>query len=425
MQPADTNTGSSSISLPSPWADVPPEQWKNWRWQLSNRLNSVTDFQKIVRLTAEEHEGLSAPGLFRTDVTPYFASLMDPDDPDCPIRRQVIPTAQEIEPFEAEQTDPLAEEAQSPVPGLVHRYPDRVLMLLTTQCASYCRFCTRSRIVGVPTANFSRVDMENQIAYIAAHPQIRDVLISGGDALLQPDRILQEILSRIRALPHVEIIRMSTRVPIFLPQRITQDLVDLLKQFHPFWLNVHVNHPKEITPEVSQALALLADGGIPLGSQSVLLAGINDCPNILRALVHKLVSNRVRPYYLYQCDLVRGSGHFRTPVARGIELMEALHGHTSGYAIPTYVVDAPLGGGKIPLLPNYLLSMSESRVVLRNYEGYITTYTQPRDYHSHNPENCPYCQASPSGPVQAGVAALLSGQASAIVPEGWHKTHKR
>ncbi|MGH2510215.1 MAG: KamA family radical SAM protein, partial [Ktedonobacteraceae bacterium] len=274
---------------------------------------------------------------------------------------------------------------------------------------------------GVPQANFSRADMKKQIAYIAAHPQIRDVLISGGDALLQPDHILHEILSSLRALPHVEIIRMSTRVPIFLPQRITQGLVELLKQFHPFWLNVHVNHPKEITSEVAQAFALLADGGIPLGSQSVLLAGINDCPNIMLALVQSLVRHRVRPYYLYQCDLVRGSGHFRTPVAKGIEIMEALRGHTSGYAIPTYVVDAPLGGGKLPLLPNYLLSMSESRVVLRNYEGYITSYTQPSNYQSHDPKHCAYCQAYPP---PMGVAALLAGETSTIAPEGWHKMHQ-
>jgi lysine 2,3-aminomutase len=410
---------------PHPWQEVPLTQWNDWRWQLSHRLNTVDDFAQVIRLTSEEVAGLSAPGHFRVDVTPYFASLMDPEDPNCPIRRQVMPTGAELAPFQAEMVDSLSEDAHSPVPGLVHRYPDRVLMLVTTQCASYCRFCTRSRIVGDAHAQFSTADHEQQLAYIAATPQIRDVLLSGGDALMLPQRILEGLLKRLRAIPHVEVIRLGTRVPVFLPQRVTTDLVAMLRQYHPLWMNIHFNHPQEVTPEVETALARLADAGVPLGSQTVLMAGINDCPNIMMALMHRLVKNRVRPYYIYQCDLVHGAGHFRTPVAKGIEIMEALRGHTSGYAIPTFVMDAPEGGGKVPLLPNYLLSMSDSRVVVRNYEGLISTYVQPTIYQPHDPAVCAYCQAQRSEKGQEGVAGLLSGKAITIAPEGWHTMHQR
>ena len=410
---------------PHPWEGVPLDQWNDWRWQLSHRLNTVEDFARVIHLIPEEIAGLSAPGHFRVDITPYCASLMDPDDPNCPIRRQVVPTAHELVPFEAEMADPLAEDAHSPVPGLVHRYPDRVLMLVTTQCASYCRYCTRSRMVGDPHAQFSSADYERQLAYIAATPQIRDVLLSGGDPLILPQRILERLLQRLRVIPHVEIIRIGTRVPVFLPQRITDDLVAMLRRYHPLWMNIHFNHPKEITPEVESGLARLADAGIPLGSQTVLLAGINDCPNVMRSLMHKLVKHRVRPYYLYQCDLVHGAGHFRTPVAKGIEIMEALRGHTSGLAIPTYVIDAPGGGGKVPILPTYLLSLSDSQVVVRNYEGFISTYVQPTDYQPHDPATCPYCQARCGEGGQGGVAGLLAGQARMIAPEGWHGLHQR
>jgi lysine 2,3-aminomutase len=350
---------------------------------------------------------------------------MDPDDPDCPIRRQVVPTDRELVPFEAEMADSLAEDAHSPLPGLVHRYPDRVLMLVTTQCASYCRYCTRSRLVGDSHAQFSVADYERQIAYIAAHPEVRDVLLSGGDPLTVPLKVLDRILSGLRAIPHVEIIRIGSRVPVFLPQRVDQELVQVLRRYHPLWMNIHVNHPKELAPEVEQALAMLADAGIPLGSQTVLLAGVNDCPNIITALARKLVRSRVRPYYLYQCDLVHGAGHFRTPVSKGIEIMESLRGHTSGFAIPTYVIDAPAGGGKVPILPSYMLSMSESRVVIRNYEGFISTYAQPSDYKSHDPATCAYCRTHASEGGQKGVAGLLSGERLSISPEGWERSHRR
>ena len=424
-EPPSTDEPPGKPRHKHPWEGIPPALWNDWRWQLSHRLNTVEEFQQVIQLTPEEIQGLSTPGRFRVDVTPYFASLMDPEDPNCPIRMQVIPTGHEIEPFESEMIDSLAEEAHSPVPGLVHRYPDRVLMLVTTQCASYCRFCTRSRIVGDPHAQFDSNQHEAQLAYIAANPQVRDVLLSGGDPLTLPIKILENILKRLRAIPHVEVIRIGTRVPVFMPQRITEEWVTMLKQYHPLWMNIHFNHPKEITPEVQQALAELANAGIPLGSQTVLMAGINDCPNIMMSLMHKLVMNRVRPYYIYQCDLVHGAGHFRTPVAKGIEIMEALRGHTSGYAIPTFVVDAPQGGGKVPLLPNYLISMSDSRVVVRNYEGYISTYVQPVQYQPHNANTCSYCLEKRSETKQDGVAGLLAGKDLAIAPEGWHDLHQR
>jgi lysine 2,3-aminomutase len=413
---------------PHPWEGVPVEKWNDWRWQLSHRLNTVEELSQVIDLTPEEIAGLSASGRFRVDITPYFASLMDAHDPNCPIRRQVIPTEQEMVPFTAEMVDSLAEDEHSPVPGLVHRYPDRVLMLVTTQCASYCRFCTRSRIVGDPSAQFSRTDYDAQIRYIADTPQIRDVLLSGGDPLTLPPRVLEDVLRRLRAIPHVEVLRIGSRVPVFLPQRITQELVDMLHQFHPLWMNIHFNHPKEITPEVETALARLADAGIPLGSQTVLLAGINDCPNIMKDLVHKLVRNRVRPYYLYQCDLVHGAGHFRTPVSVGIQIVESLRGHTSGFAVPTFVIDAPRGGGKIPIMPNYVLSQSPDHVVVRNYEGFISTYTQPETYQRHDPGTCPSCQRHQldSGEEgQEGVAALLAGERVTIEPEGFAATHQR
>jgi lysine 2,3-aminomutase len=412
--------------VPHPWDDVPFAKWDDWRWQLSHRLSRVKDLAQVIRLTPEEVAGLSAPEPFPVDVTPYFASLMDAEDPNCPIRKQVVPTGHEMVTSEAEMSDPLAEEAHSPVHGLVHRYPDRVLMLVTTLCASYCRFCTRSRVAGNPGAQLTSVDYERQLAYISATPQVRDVLLSGGDPLTLPPAVLEMLLKRLRAIPHVEIIRIGTRVPVFLPQRITEGLVSMLRRYHPLWMNIHFNHPLEITPRVESALALLADAGIPLGSQTVLLAGINDCPQTMMALVHKLAMNRVRPYYLYQCDMVRGAGHFRTPVAKGIEIMEAMRGHTSGLAIPSYVIDAPNGGGKVPVLPNYLLSMSDSRVIVRNHEGFITACAQPSDYQPHNPNTCVYCKASCSEEGRyEGVAGILAGGALTIAPEGWHTRHQR
>ena len=409
---------------PHPWTDVPLSQWQDWRWQLSHRLESVSDLAAVVNLSPDEVAALAEPGHFRVGVTPYFASLMDPDDATCPIRRQIMPTCAELSSFEMETVDSLAEETHSPLPGLVHRYPDRVLMLVTTHCASYCRFCTRSRMVGDRHMQFGSADYDRQLAYITATPEVRDVLVSGGDPLTLSPRVLEHLLQRLRTIPHVEVIRIGTRAPVFLPQRVTEDLTAMLARYHPLWMNIHFNHPREITPDVEGALSRLANAGIPLGSQTVLLAGINDCPSVMMALVHKLLKNRVRPYYVYQCDLVHGAGHFRTPVAKGIEIMEALRGHTSGFAVPTFVIDAPGGGGKVPLSPNYLLSMSENRVVVRNFEGLISSYAEPTTYQTHDSAACSYCQAGRAEGVQEGVAGVLAGHTATLAPEGWHSRHE-
>jgi len=407
------------------WADVPDEKWDDWRWQLSNRINSLEEVAAVLNLTDEERAGLSADDKFRVDITPYFASLIDPDDPDDPIRRQVIPLGREHQAFTAMMEDSLAEDRHSPVPGLVHRYPDRVLMLVTTQCASYCRYCTRSRIVGDPTQNFNSRDHEAQLEYLRRTPQVRDVLISGGDGLTLAPKLFEKIIRGLREIPHIEIIRIGSRVPVFLPQRVDDELCEMLAKYHPIWMNLHFNHPNEITPEVSRAVDKLTRAGIPIGNQSVLLAGVNDCVHIQRALVHRLVENRIRPYYLYQCDLVEGSGHFRTPVGKGLEIMEGLRGHTSGYAVPTYVIDAPGGGGKIPVMPNYLISYSDHKVVLRNYEGYITTYEEPPTYTPHDKAACRYCQHERPEPGQSGILGLLEGERMWIEPRGFEETHTR
>jgi len=407
------------------FSSIPDEKWNDWRWQLSRRLNSIEEIEQVFPLTESEKRALSASHLFRVDITPYFISLINPQDPDDPIRKQVIPTESELAIFSGMMSDSLSEDAHSPVPGLVHRYPDRALMLVTTQCASYCRYCTRSRIVGDPTAQFSRAEFEMQLDYLRNTPQVRDVILSGGDPLTLAPRLLEELIARIREIEHIEIIRIGSRVPVFLPMRITDQLTDMMAKYHPIWMNIHVNHPNEITQELALAADRLTRAGIPLGNQSVLLAGVNDCVHVQRQLVHDLVRIRVRPYYLYQCDLVAGAGHFRTPVSKGIEIIEGLRGHTSGYAIPTFVVDAPGGGGKIPLAPNYLLSQSEHKVILRNYEGYITTYQEPQTYQSHDEMTCSFCRNKRDETGQEGLFGLLSGQADTIVPENWHALHQR
>ena len=407
------------------YKDVPDEQWNDWRWQLSHRLNSLAEIEKVLDLSESERNALSRKGLFRVDVTPYFISLMDPKDPNDPVRRQVIPTDKEITTFTGMMEDSLSEDAHSPVPGLVHRYPDRALMLVTTQCGSYCRYCTRGRIVGDPSATFSREEMDAQIDYLKRTPQIRDVLLSGGDPLVLAPKLLEQILTRLREIPHIEIVRIGSRVPVFMPMRITDELCDMLSKFHPLWINIHVNHPNEITAELAQATDKLSRAGIPLGNQSVLLAGINDCVNVQRKLVQDLVRIRVRPYYLYICDLVEGAGHFRTPVSKGIEIIEGLRGHTSGFAVPTFVVDAPGGGGKIPVMPNYLISSSDHNVVLRNYEGFISTYEEPEDYQAHDPKTCDFCQHPRVEGGQTGVLGLLEGRQMTIKPQGFDNTHMR
>ncbi len=417
-----TNRSFTSKRAPI-FADVPDKKWNSWRWQLSNRINTPEEFEEILTLTDSERKALSAAHLFRVDITPYFISLIDPDDPDDPIRKQVVPTETEMVPFTAMMEDSLAEDRHSPVPGLVHRYPDRALMLVTTQCASYCRYCTRSRIVGDPSATFSSAEFEMQLDYLKRTPQIRDVLLSGGDPLVLAPKILEEILSRLREIPHIEIVRIGSRVPVFLPMRITSELTDMLQKYHPLWLNIHVNHPNEISAELAEACDRMTRAGIPLGNQTVLMAGINDNVHIQRQLVHQLVRIRVRPYYMYQCDLVEGAGHFRTAVAKGIEIMEGLRGHTSGFAVHQYIIDAPGGGGKIPISPNYQISMSDHKIVLRNYEGYITTYEEPVDYKPDDAAK--YKLEKRPEPGQSGITGLLDGENMFIKPEGFDGLHDR
>ncbi len=402
---------------PSIWAEVSEDEWNDWHWQVGNRITKLEELQRVLELSPEEEEGvIGASRAFRMAITPYFVSLVDAHDTNCPIRRQVIPTRHEMRVSRSDLEDPLGEDADSPVPGLVHRYPDRVLLVVTDQCPSYCRFCTRRRLVSSGRERFSRRKIDAMVEYIRQHGEVRDALISGGDGLFLSEDALEYILSSLRRIPHLEVIRIGTRMPVYLPQRITPQLVDVLRRYHPLWINIHVNHPKEITPEMSQACAMLTGAGIPLGSQTVLLAGINDCPNTIKRLVQELVRIRVRPYYLYQCDLSEGIGHFRTPVSKGVEIIEHLRGHTSGFAIPTFVIDAPGGGGKVPLMPQYLISQSDSRVVLRNYAGRILTYPEPEHYVAHDATRCSFCtdrqRRSP-----AGVAAMLTPTEASALPE--------
>jgi len=364
--------------VPFLWKNVSEKEWNDWRWQLRHRITTLEQLKEILELTPEEIEGVKhSKGRLALAVTPYFASLMDTVNPSCPIRRQAIPRVEELHLSKNDMVDPLGEDRNSPVPGLVHRYPDRVLLLVTDQCATYCRYCTRRRLVGSNERPITQGNFEEVLKYLKSHKKVRDVLLSGGDPLLLENERLEEILSRLRAIPHIELLRIGTRVPVTLPQRVTVGLVRMLKKFHPLMISIHFTHPKEITDAVKRACNELADGGIPLGSQTVLLKGINDKPYIMKKLVQELLKIRVRPYYIYQCDLATGTEHFRTSVATGIQIIEKLRGHTTGYAVPTYVVDAPGGGGKIPVEPVYLVSRGKGKIVLRNYEGKVFEYPEP------------------------------------------------
>lgn len=385
------------------WKDVISEEWADWQWQVRNRITDVERLKEIINLTSAEEEGIrKSLEILRMGITPYYAKLMNPTDHTCPIRKQAVPTSQELFKSRSDLEDPLHEDKDSPTPGLTHRYPDRVLLLITDQCSMYCRHCTRRRLAGAKDQAMPWEQIKKAIEYIRQTPEVRDVLVSGGDGLLISDESLEEIIKELRAIPHVEIIRIGTRTPVVLPQRITPNLVKMLKKYHPVWLNTHFNHPEELTAESEKALALLADAGIPLGNQSVLLKGVNDCAHIMKKLMQLLVKNRVRPYYIYQCDLSQGIEHFRTSVAKGIEIIESLRGHTSGFAVPTYVIDAPGGGGKIPVGPQYLISQSDRKVILRNYEGLICSYTEPEDKIS----DCHNCDTY-SNEKHIGVEKLL------------------
>jgi len=360
------------------WHNVPPSDWDDWRWQLKNRITTLAQLQRFLpTLTPEEHEGtLLANHKLALAITPYFFNLIDATDENCPVRRQVVPRVEETLTAPWEMSDPCHEDSHSPVPGLVHRYPDRVLFLVTDRCAAYCRYCTRSRLVSNASGYDFHPAFDRQIQYIQEHPAIRDVLLSGGDPLLLSDEKLEFLLSRLRAIPHLEFLRIGTRIPIFLPQRITPELCAMLRKYHPLFLSVHSNHPRELTTEARQGLERLADAGIPLGNQSVLLRQVNDDPVVMRALMQKLLMCRVKPYYIYQCDLISGSAHLRSTVRQGLEIMESLRGHTTGYAVPQYVIDAPGGGGKVPVNPDYVLSRETGRVILRNFEGKIFEYPE-------------------------------------------------
>lgn len=379
--PAELDLEKSFLShAPGYWASqgVTSADWNSHVWQLKNRITTLRQLEEHLVLTEDERNGVILSGTkLAMAITPHFFNLIDRNDPECPIRKQVIPRVEEtwISPYE--MADPCGEDSHMPVPGLVHRYPDRVLFLVTDRCASYCRYCTRSRVVSGAGDQELETDFEAAFQYLEKHTEIRDVLLSGGDPLLFSDSKLEKILSRLREIPHLEFLRIGSRVPVFLPQRITPQLCAMLQKYHPLFMSIHVNHPRELTLEVKEALERLANHGIPLGNQSVLLRGVNDNLDIMKTLVHKLLMCRVRPYYLYQLDLIQGSSHLEVPVEKGIALIEGLRGHTTGYAVPQYVIDAPGGGGKVPINPDYLLQRTAERTLIRNFEGKTFEYPEP------------------------------------------------
>ncbi len=413
---AEATALSVSCALPRP-AQNP--KWSDWRWQIRNRIRSfqeLTDFFPSLR----SQTGIAKVAeKYPMAITPYYASLIRSADLSDPIFLMSVPQGQELFAPEFLHADPLEEEEDMPVPGLVHRYRDRALLMATTMCSMYCRHCTRKRVAGYQESSISVQQLNDIVTYLKAHPEIKDVIISGGDPLTMATSLLERILMAVRSVPSVEIIRLGTRVPVVLPQRITNELTQMLAKYHPVWVNTHFNHPNEVTPESQAACARLANAGIPLGNQSVLLKGVNDSPQVMEELCRALVRSRVRPYYLFQCDLVRGVEHLRTPLSRGIEIMEYLRGRLSGLAIPTFVVDTPHGGGKIPILPNYIVSMSPSHTVLRNYEGMIVNYPEPVVRETHGRAN--NCGKSHT----PGVWELSAGHSSVIAPSGAARQKRR
>ncbi|MCF6281678.1 MAG: lysine 2,3-aminomutase [Candidatus Polarisedimenticolaceae bacterium] len=385
------------------YADIPAKAWNDWKWQLDNRLTTVEDVVRVLNPSQQVIDGMKAVSAqFKLSITPYYANLIDMQSAHCPIRAQAIPSIVEADIVESDMLDPLEEDRDSPVPGLTHRYPDRVLLLITDVCSMYCRHCTRRRLVGQEDRTFDPTFFQQAIDYIANHPEIRDVIISGGDPLMVSNKKLEHVLKSLRAISHVEIIRIGSRLPVVLPMRITPSLIKMMRKYHPIYISTHFNHVKEITPESAKACTMLADGGFPINNQTVLLRGVNDCPHVIKQLNQKLLTIRVRPYYLYQCDLSKGISHFRTSLGRGIQIIEALRGHTSGLAVPTFVVDLPGGGGKVPVMPNYMITRSDDKAVLRNYEGAITVYQEPHRWESicgHDPACEQQRYKSKSGPA--------------------------
>ena len=404
--------------------DVTEEEWNDWKWQLRNAIRDIPTLEKVMDLSDEDRDHLGkCLKNFKMAITPYYAALMDKKERNCPVRLMAVPLLAELHTDASDLDDPLHEDVDSPVPGLTHRYPDRALLLVTHECSMYCRHCTRRRVVGETDESMATDNLKKAFEYIRNTPSIRDIVVSGGDPLLLSDDRLDYILTELRKIEHVEIIRLGTRTPVVMPQRITDELCDVIKKHHPIYVNTHFNHPKEITAESKAACEKLANCGVNVGNQSVLLRNINDCPNTMKKLVQELLQIRVRPYYIYQCDLSKGISHFRTPVSKGIEIIENLRGHTSGLAVPTFVVDAPGGGGKIPVMPNYLISQNHEKVVLRNYEGVITTYSQPLDYTRHDSENCEFCHDEKLRPHD-GVATLLNGEKLTLQPEGLKRRNR-
>lgn len=412
-------------------------RWKDWKWQLKHAIRNLETFERLsgIHFNTQERKALEDTfKLFPLSITPYYLSLIDQTNyRNDPVFKQAFGGIEELLVSTSEMADPLSEDKDSPVEGITHRYPDRVLFHVSNRCAMYCRHCTRKRKVGDADYVPSTEQLLKGIDYIRNHPEVRDVLLSGGDPFMLSDERLDWLLAELSSISHIEIIRIGTRFPVVLPYRITDKLISILKKYQPLWINTHFNHPNEITSSSKEALTKLADGGFPLGNQTVLLAGVNDCPRIMRALLHKLVQNRVRPYYLYQCDLSEGLSHFRTPIGKGIEIMESLVGHTSGFARPTYVIDAPGGGGKIPVMPNYILSWSTNKVVLRNYEGVITTYKEPDNYDhkmcNHQCEDCNLeLDVSERDESKAiGIEQLLSDSSDVIslIPENNERLQRR
>ena len=371
--------------------NIPDDSWNDWHWQYNNCITNVDQLSNFITLTEDKKNNINkCLKKYRMAITPYYLSLINPDDDNDPIALQAIPREEELFIANEEEEDPLHEDSNSPCKGLTHRYPDRVLFLVTSQCSMYCRHCTRRRFAGQNDLALTKEEIDTCIDYISEHPEVRDVLISGGDPLTLSDNRLEYILNNLRKIEHVEIIRIGTRVPVVMPQRITTELCNMLKKYHPLWINVHFNHPREITEESSRACAMLSEAGIPLGNQSVLLSGVNDCIHVMKKLVRDLVKIRVRPYYIYQCDLSMGLTHFRTPVSKGIEIIEGLQGHTTGFCVPQFVIDTPGGCGKIPIAPNRIVSQGYKKYVLRNFEGRYATYTEPEIYKSQC--NCDICK---------------------------------
>lgn len=407
-----------------PWKDVPREKWDNWKWQMQHSISKVEDLAEAIAISPEHQERIgSTLEKYKFLVSPYYLSIVDPSNPECPIWLQSIPSEKELEVSPEEMADPLNEDGDMAVPNVVHRYPDRVLVTINSNCSMYCRFCTRRRFVLDKGGHKDRNEIDVICDYIESHREIRDVIISGGDSLVLGEKMLTEVLGRIRAIDHVEILRLASKIPCVLPMRITPELIDVLKVFKPLYFMTHFNHPYEITPEAKTACDLIVEGGIPMMNQTVLLRGINSDVLIMKKLMQELLTIRVKPYYIYQCDLSEGISHFRTPVEKGVEIIESLRGYTSGLAVPEFVIDAPGGGGKVPVGPHYLISQSDKKVVFRNYEGVISTYPQPEETNCTCSTAEAIVEATEGGP-ERGPARLLHEEAQSIKPQDMAMGHE-